>query len=182
MPVANDAMHHASIRSSKFIRLAGLTLLGLVVLHASRAAEPAPPPRLEFVSTVGEIGIRQREPADTMGSAELRLPQNWHGIRPWFGASALDNGTWFAGGGFIYDVRLHSNWTAALGTGPFYYKNRHHNLGLDLEFYSFLEVTHPVWHDIRAGLRVGHLSNGGLGRRNPGTEDVLFVTVVPLGS
>jgi hypothetical protein len=35
-------------------------------------------------------------------------------------------------------------------------------------------------NDIRLGLRVGHLSNAGLGRINPGTENVTLVAVLPL--
>ena len=114
-------MHHASHRHLRLLRVAGLSfLLGLMTLPLARSTGAPPPPRLELVSTVGEIGIRQREPADTIGGVELRLVQNWHGIRPWLGVSALDNGTWFAGGGFIYDVHLRSHLTATLGTDPFY--------------------------------------------------------------
>ncbi len=155
-------------------------LLGLILLPLLLSAETDRTFRYETVATFGWLGVADEEPPDFMAGTEIRFPQNWQGIRPWLGVSVVDNGTWFAGAGFVYDFRPSPDWVITLGTGPFYYKNEHHNLGLDLEFYSFLEATRRFRHDVRLGLRVGHLSNGGLGRQNPGTEDVVFVAVVPL--
>ncbi len=163
-------------RSARF----ALALLAAASVPAVRASS-SPSPAWETVATVGAIGIAQEEPADTVAGVEVRLPLAWHGIRPWLGSSVVDNGTWFAGAGFIRDFAPAPRWVVTLGTGPFYYRSAHRNLGLDLEFYSFGEITRRLPRDMRVGLRVGHLSNGGLGRRNPGTENVLLVAVIPLG-
>ena len=155
----------------------------LLTLLAGAAALPAqnPPPAPETVGTIGQVGVGDGDRAATLSSVEIRLPQNWKGIRPWTGLSVVDGGTWWAGAGFIYDIPVTRRWVVTLGSGPFYYKSRDHSLGLDLEFYSFLEATGRVGRDTRIGLRVGHLSNAGFGRINPGVEDVVAVFVMPLG-
>jgi hypothetical protein len=155
-------------------------LLGLILFPAMLPAQTERRIDFETVASFGLIGVGQGEPADTLASVEVRLAQNWHGIRPWLGTSVVGNGTWFAGAGFVRDFTPSPDWVVTLGTGPFYYKSDKRDLGLDLEFYSFIEATRRLRHDMRAGLRVGHLSNGGLGRRNPGTEDVTLVLVLSL--
>lgn len=170
-----DLHHHLSICRSGLALVFGLLLTALALDAQSEQ-------RFDFetVATFGQIGVADEEPADTVAGVEIRLPQNWHGIRPWVGTSVSDNGTWFAGAGFIYDFTPSPDWTVTLGTGPFYYESMNDELGLDLEFYSFIEVTHRLRNDIRLGMRVGHLSNAGLGRINPGTENVTLVAVIPL--
>lgn len=161
-------------------RLRTRLMPAVLLIPLALAAQPERRFNYETVATFGQIGIADREAADTVAGVEVRLPQNWMGIRPWLGTSVVDNGTWFTGAGFIYDIKPLPDWVVTLGTGPFYYKSDHDDLGLDLEFYSFLEATHRLRNDVRLGLRVGHLSNGGLGRVNPGTENVTLVAVIPL--
>ena len=167
--------HHFSIRRSRLS-----LVLGLLLAPLSLAAQVEKKFSFESVATFGQIGVADDEPADTAAGVEIRLPHNWHCIRPWLGTSVSDNGTWFAGAGFIYDFKPSPDWVITLGSGPFYYESDHDDLGFDLEFYSFLEVTRRFRNDVRLGLRVGHLSNAGLGRINPGTENVTLVLVVPL--
>jgi hypothetical protein len=94
--------------------------------------------------------------------------------------SVVDSGTWFAGAGFVYDIKLAEDVVLTLGTGPFYYDDGGDDLGFDLEFYSFVELTTKIGKVSRAGLRLGHLSNAGLGRENPGTETLALVAILPL--
>ncbi|HUG12778.1 MAG TPA: acyloxyacyl hydrolase [Opitutaceae bacterium] len=163
------------------IRRSGLALvLGLLVAPLASAAQDGKKFNFETVATFGRIGVADDEAADTVAGVEIRLPHNWHGIRPWLGTSVSDNGTWFAGAGFIYDIKPSPDWTVTLGTGPFYYESMNDELGFDLEFYSFVEVTRHLRNEVRLGLRIGHLSNAGLGRINPGTENVTLVAVIPL--
>jgi hypothetical protein len=165
-------------RNTQFKRL--VLLAASLLTPLALAAQDVEKFNFETVATFGQIGVADGESADTAAGVEIRLPHNWHGIRPWLGTSVSDNGTWFAGAGFIYDYKPSPDWTITLGTGPFYYESEHEDLGFDLEFYSFLEVTRRLRNDIRLGVRVGHLSNAGLGRINPGTENVTLVAVIPL--
>ena len=131
----------------------------------------------------GLIGIADREAVDNFVSLEARGPRDWHGLRPWGGVTLVDSGSWFAGAGAIYDIPLSRHARLTLGSGPFYYtpEENDDDLGFDLEFYSFAELSWEWTRGRRLGLRVGHLSNAGLGRRNPGTETLSLLVSLPLG-
>ena len=131
----------------------------------------------------GMIGIADREAVDNFVSLEARGNHDWHRMRPWGGLTLVDSGAWFAGAGVVYDIPLTHRSRLTLGSGPFYYTNAEQDddLGFRLEFYSFAELSWEWKRDVRLGVRVGHLSNAGLGRRNPGTETLSFVVSFPLG-
>lgn len=145
-------------------------------------ATVSPARDIDVVWHAGAIGVFDEESHDVFASIEGRWRCDWHGLRPWGGFTVSDAGVWFAGAGLIYDIRLSPKLRLTLGSGPFYYTHnrRDDDLGLSLEFYSFAEASW-VWKDeIRLGLRIGHLSNAGLGRENPGTETVSFVVSASL--
>jgi hypothetical protein len=169
--------------------LLALLLAAAVPGAPARAGETSPvpletadQPPADLVWQTGLIGIFDREARDTFASLEARLRWNWHGIRPWTGLTIVDNGAWFSGTGLIYDIDISSSGRLTLGSGPFYYNHgkKGDDLGLSLEFYSFIEASWVTKHDVRLGVRLGHLSNAGLSRRNPGTETLGFVMSVPL--
>jgi len=131
----------------------------------------------------GAIGIFDSEDHDNFTSLEARLRWNWHGIRPWAGLTVVDSGAWFTGAGFIYDFALSQHVRLTIGSGPFYYSHSNNgddDLGLELEFYSFAELAWEWSRGTRLGARLGHLSNAGLGRENPGTEIFGLFVSTPL--
>jgi hypothetical protein len=174
-------MKTTNLFSNSSIRRSGLAFV-LCLLFAPFVLTAKNERRFEYetVATFGQIGVADEEAADSVAGVEVRFPHHWHGIRPWLGTSVSDTGTWFAGAGLIYDFKPTHDWTITLGSGPFYYESEGDELGFDLEFYTFIEATRRFRHDIRLGLRAGHLSNAGLGRINPGTENVVLVAVIPL--
>ena len=137
----------------------------------------------DLVWHTGLIGIFDREKRNAFSSLEARLRWNWHGLRPWTGLTVVDSGAWFTGAGLIYDFAVSSRCRLTFGSGPFYYSHvkQGDDLGFDLEFYSFVETTWLQKNDTRFGLRLGHLSNAGLSRKNPGTETLSLVVSIPLG-
>ncbi len=157
---------------------------GLLLLAATFATAPAAQPdtaSTELVVRYGMLGVLDSEPADPLAGLEIRLPQHWHGIHPYVSFNLTDDQIWFLGGGFIKHFTLSPQVRLTIGTGPFYYQNEaRRDLGLDLEFYSFAELTRELTRDQRLGLRIGHLSNAGLGRRNPGSETISIVYTRPL--
>ena len=44
------------------------------------------------------------------------------------------------------------------------------DLGYDVEFYSQLRLDYRLASNARVGLGVGHISNAGIGDKNPGAE------------
>ena len=136
----------------------------------------------EWVLQAGGIHIADEDEEELFGSLELRLRQNWNGIRPWAGIFLVDaTDTWAAGGGLMYEATIWKHFRVAVGSGPFYY---HHgngpDLGKSLEFYSFIEGAYAFSNGGRIGLRLGHFSNAGLSDRNPGTETLGVLVSFPL--
>lgn len=116
-------------------------------------------------------------------SLELRLRDNWRGIRPWTSVFLVDrDNTWAIGGGLMFEGTLGGNWRLAFGTGPFYYHPGHGpDLGYDLQFYSFIEPVYLFANGGRVGIRLGHFSNAGLSEYNPGTETLALTVSFPFG-
>ena len=52
-------------------------------------------------------------------------------------------------------------------------------LGNELEFRSGIKLSYQLKNDVRLGLALYHLSNGGLSDRNPGTEPAFLSVSVP---
>jgi hypothetical protein len=166
--------------------IAGGALASAAWLPLRAAPETTPlvtKPAADVVWQTGLIGIFDHEARDTFASVELRLRKHWQQLRPWAGLTIVDSGAWFTGAGLIADVPLSSKSRLTIGTGPFYYshgEDQDYDLGFSLEFYSFAELSWVWKRDLRLGLRLGHLSNAGLGRKNPGTEILSLVVSVPL--
>jgi hypothetical protein len=155
-----------------------LSLADSVRAQSTRAPDREP---LTLVARFGMLGVADAEPADPLAALELRFAQNWRGLHPWVALNLTDSRTWFAGAGLVYHVELSANHRLTLGSGPFYYQHEpDRDLGLDLEFYSFAELTRELPRNQRVGVRIGHLSNAGLGRRNPGSETISIVYTRPL--
>ncbi|MCR6656394.1 MAG: acyloxyacyl hydrolase [Opitutus sp.] len=178
-----------SLRRSRSVLFAALALFGATAAFGRTLPQDLDDPvvavngsAIETLWQGGAIGIADREARDLFVGLEARLRPSWHGIRPWAGLTLVDSGAWFSGAGLIYDIELTPRMRLTLGSGPFYYAdgNRGWDLGYDLEFYSFAELTWQWRRDLRLGFRVGHLSNAGLGRRNPGTETLGLVVSIPL--
>lgn len=167
---------------SRFIRTLLLAAIAAISAAGTHAAAPDQQ-SITLLARYGMLGVADDEAADPLAGLELRFPQNWQGVRPWIGLNLTDGNTWFAGAGLVYDIELTRDYRATVGTGPFYYQNRPgRDLGLELEFYSFLEITRELPRDQRLGIRIGHLSNAGLGRRNPGSETVSIVFTRPFST
>lgn len=147
------------------------------------AFRAAPAPVADLLWQGGVVGVFDEEAPDNFASLEARLHRAWHGLHPWTGLTLVDSGAWFAGAGVVYEFELSQHLRLTLGSGPFYYSQGHGDgpdLGLSLEFYSFAEVGWAGRHGTRLGARLGHLSNAGLGRQNPGTETLSLFMSVPL--
>ena len=169
----------------------GLALVALATaLPASEAASGADAglSGSEFADEVsvqaGWIGVLDgADDRDEVLSIEARLAPHWRGIHPWANLSVVDSGTWFTGAGISYDFMLPREFRVTVGGGALYYHagDIGDDLGYELEFIAFIELTRELRNGMRLGLRHGHISNTGIGRMNPGTETLTIIAVFPLG-
>lgn len=115
---------------------------------------------------------------DLFGTLERRAP--WH-ERPvdWLATVKFSDDTLYAGAGVYRDFELGAGWVLTPSFTPGLYTSEDKSdLGHSIEFRSMLELS---WRGPRfgVGLSFAHLSNAGLGDRNPGTETLTLVVIVP---
>ena len=126
--------------------------------------------------------LRDSKHESLEGGVEYRFQDQWHGIRPTVGALADDDGALYGYAGI--------NWDLPLGILPIvitpgfdaggYSKGNSKDLGYGIEFRSSLEATYRFDNGQRFGAAISHLSNAGLGDKNPGTETLQVVYSHPL--
>ena len=144
----------------------------LLLLVAACFASPARSQAVTGVAAVGAFAVRPGEEATMLLDLEYRLRPGRHGISPVVGAAATSDGTTYLRAGFGRDFALGRRWTTHLGlAGNLYFEGEAgKRLGGALEFRSVVDLSYRVAPDLRVGVALAHLSNGGLGRFNPGVE------------
>lgn len=92
-------------------------------------------------------------------------------LKPWVGGELTSDGGVFGGGGFLYDYSLGNNWllTPSLGAG-LYGSGSGKDLGNAVEFREQIEMGYQFDNASRLTGSVSHLSNWGMGNKNPGTD------------
>lgn len=102
-------------------------------------------------------------------------------LRPALGFISAENDASYSFLGVRRDFELSEHW---LLTGSFdagYFEERGElELGLEFEFRSGLELAYRFDNQHRVGVALFHLSNGGFGDRNPGTESAVINITIPL--
>lgn len=134
---------------------------------------------------VGIYDIIQHHDTATDFRLEYRhdKPLFWK-IKPWFGAEATTDGTMWGGGGILADFHLADNIyvTPSFGAGLYTEGGSDRDLDSPLEFRSQLEGGYEFMNGHRVGVSFGHMSNGGTGDHNPGTEVLNIYYHMPVGS
>jgi hypothetical protein len=125
------------------------------------------------------------EPGDsTYQAAELGL--QWRGggrlwvLHPMVGAILTHKGSYDLYAGFSFDLPLGKRVILRPSFAPGYYNmGSGKDLGYSLEFRSGLEVGWRFSNGTRLGVEFNHISNGGLGDRNPGANSLLLMVTIP---
>jgi hypothetical protein len=109
-------------------------------------------------------------------AAELRLEYRTRplgsGVRLVAATLATSDRSYFAGAGVAYEIRLGS-WDLTPTFVPGLYTHGDgRDLGYPLEFRSQLELGRRLRGGSRVAVAFSHLSNAGLGSRNPGQESL----------
>lgn len=157
-------------------RIAGVLPVLFLTAPSSAAIKP------EQLIVGGGINEVFDSDGHVFGSAELRFKPLAGGLRPWIHGSLSTEGGVFAGAGLAYTFASEKcPWTASIGFGPGYYHDGDDVfLGGDFEMMSFAEVACRLKNGTALGLRISHLSNGGAGHINPGTEMVSLQYSIPM--
>ena len=92
-------------------------------------------------------------------------------IKPFYGIEITSDSAIYGIGGIFIEEKIGKNLflTPNFGIGA-YSKGNGKDLGHVVEFRSTLEFSYQIKNNNRIGLSVGHISNVGIGDKNPGTE------------
>lgn len=103
-------------------------------------------------------------------------------IKPWAGLDMSADGAFWAGGGFLVDVKLtdHLYLSPSLGAGLYSPGNNNADLFYPLIFRSQFEVGYQFDSGSRLAFSFSHMSNCGLGDDNPGVEMLNLYYHIPL--
>jgi hypothetical protein len=167
--------------------LAGLALYLALPLRAD-ALEPADRvessdrslPRLS--ASYGRANIFDDEGRTAGYGIELALgPYTRWALSPMFGIATTEHKASFFYAGLRRPFWLGEHWvlTPSFAAGVFERGNEM-DLGNPLEFRSGAELARRLDNDVRIGLGLYHISNGGLSERNPGTELLSLSVSIPL--
>lgn len=103
-------------------------------------------------------------------------------LRPWFGAEVTSQGSLWGGGGLSYDWAFAENLYLSPSLGIGFYSDGGSDVDLDypLQFRTQLDLAYEMQDTSRIGVSLSHMSNGGLGDSNPGTEVASIFYHLPL--
>ena len=174
------------------MRLSGLMAALAALLSATLPSVPA---RAATVPALFSLGIGQFDafeniPRDKAADmrAEYRFGTgallfsagDWLVGRPWVGMEATSDGGFYGVGGVAVDFAAGPLvLTPSLGFGLFADPGGK-DMGHPIEFRSGLELVWRFSGGSRLGIAVSHISNGELGRLNPGAEIVTLYYHLPV--
>jgi hypothetical protein len=149
----------------------------LLLLLAAAGAAPAGAQDVTGVAALGAFAVRPEEEATFLLDLEYRLSPRRYGLSPVLGAAATSDGTTYLRGGVGRDFPLRGRWSTHVGFAAnlYFEGDAGKRLGSALEFRSAIDLSYQVAPDLRVGVALAHLSNGGLGRFNPGVETLALI-------
>lgn len=155
-------------------------LLGSAAVAACAGPPREPAPMLSV--SAGKLGIFDGigDPFEVGVAYRFRPSPHWS-LAPAVGATVHDNGAYFVYSELRRDFWLGTRWllVPSIGMGLFE-DGKKLDLGHTVEFRSGLELGYRFDNHWRVGLAMFHLSNGGIGDRNPGTEALVVSISIPL--
>jgi lipid A 3-O-deacylase len=150
---------------------ASMIIIGLMFHSTSHAQHP------EVAFSVGNFEVFESSNRATEIGAEYRFrpAKSLFNIVPAVGLSANSDGGYWAHAGIRYDISLSDKWLFTPQLAAVGYENGGgKNLGSGFLFRSGIELGYKLNANNKIALTLYHLSNGGLGNRNPGAESLIF--------
>ena len=164
-------MVHRALCSLAVAALAGVLLL---TTGPARAEDPA------FVTIgIGGYDATQRDDQAIDFRLEYRHKKVWL-FKPWAGVEATSDGAVYGVAGLLIDIFFGRRivFTPSFGAG-LYHDGGGKDLGSAIEFRSQVELAYRFNDRSRLGIALGHISNAGIGDRNPGTEIINVYYSIP---
>jgi lipid A 3-O-deacylase len=149
--------------------------LALVAAPSARADEPD--------LLAGGIGVYDVLHNNTAAQARLeyRFGYRLFFLEPLVGALVTSDGTFYGYGGLRADLIIAQHYVimpvAAVG---YWSRGGGKDLGAATEFKTGAEFAYRFSDSSRLGIAFDHISNAGIGHKNPGTESLLLVYSLPL--
>jgi hypothetical protein len=141
-----------------------LLTTGLVLTQSTAAAA-------DLTMALGGFDVGKE--ATAMGQVEYRFSTDWSGFRPQAGLFATADSGAYVYAGIGYPFTINDKWSLIPSlSGGYYNEGAGKDLGYDVEFYSQLRLEYRLSPGAGIGLGVGHISNAGIGDKNPGAETV----------
>jgi hypothetical protein len=133
-----------------------------------------------LVAGVGASHLRRFDRSTTVRFEYRHAPVLPWRVQPFVGVDAGEDRSVYVFAGVLRSVALGSRlqFTPSVGAGHF--TEGEFVLGYPLEFRSGLELSARLADALSIGVAVHHVSNGGLGRLNPGSEQIVVFSSVAL--
>jgi hypothetical protein len=163
------------------VKLLPLSLLALAALPCALST----PARADDINRIS-VGIGYYDVFNDQSAADFRVEYRpgksiiWE-LRPWLGGEVTSDGAVYGAAGFLYDFHLAPQWilTPSLGAG-LYADGNGKDLDSAIEFRSMVELGYEFQNASRLSAGLSHISNAGIGDRNPGTEVLSLYYHIPI--
>ncbi|MBV8121701.1 MAG: acyloxyacyl hydrolase [Alphaproteobacteria bacterium] len=173
-------------RARHWIIIGLLLVLGISVGREAAGqvtfGSPGDPARIAIGGGAYDVIPETHPGSGVIGSvlSEYRFGDKLWIISPFLGAMGTGKGDVYAYVGFGFDVHVPYNLILTPSFGGGYYQHGHGvDLGYWWEFRSGAELAYRFADQKRLGVGFYHISNAGLGNRNPGVELVNVVLMTP---
>ena len=155
-----------------------LLLAGLALAPAARAQDPE---YLIFGAGVFDMNDDDTAP---MISIEFIDDRKWlWEFKPMTGFFLNFDGGMYAYAGLALDVHLGRRFVLTPSLAPgLYFEGDSKDLGHVIEFRSSIKASWQFDDNSRVGLDLSHISNAGLGSRNPGANQLMVIYSRPFGT
>ena len=152
--------------------------LGLALApRAARAEDP------NFIAVGAGVYDVLHDFKAAQGRLEFRFADRFLFIKPMVGVLFTSKGSVMGYGGIRIDLYLGKHFVVTPnGAVGGFYRGSGKDLGSTIEFKTGAEFAYRFDDHSRLGLQFDHISNAGIGKRNPGTESLVLFWSFPIGA
>lgn len=113
--------------------------------------------------------------------AEYRSGAKFFYLKPFVGVLGTTDSAFYGYGGLLLDIYFGPHFVLMPNAAVGYYDNGNgKNLGDHAEFRTGAEFAYRFEDHSRLGISFNHISNAGLGEKNPGEEEIGLVFSIPI--